>query len=64
MKKVVHCKLGSRAEGVAFLCKNWDFKRKKLTNALHIDGPLRKMLRLTDFDDKPVTCPRCLRAMK
>lgn len=64
MRKVVHAKLGSRSEGVAFLCLNWNFKEKKLTNDLRITGPFSKAILRTDFDGRPVTCRACLKAME
>ena len=60
---MIHCILGSRAEGVAFLCKNWDSKRNKPSNDMRLDSPLVKASKLGTRDDRRVTCQDCLKIM-
>lgn len=60
--KPIHSKLGSRVEGVALLCLNWDFVDKKLKHDTRL-VPWTQNARWT-ANNRQVTCPLCQRAMK
>lgn len=61
---LIHYRLGTRSEGVAFLCRNWDKKRKQLANDTHLTGPVRLALKRSTDEEEKVTCPACLKARR
>jgi hypothetical protein len=60
-KPKIHIRLGSRAEGVAFLCRNWDKKRHSVANDTQLETPLEDALRRSTTDNDKVTCQECRR---
>lgn len=60
----IHSKLGSRAEGVAFLCRNWDAENKKPSRDTKLSRPFLVAILQTDTDGRRVTCEACLKILK
>jgi hypothetical protein len=60
----IHSKLASRAEGVAFLCKNWDAKNNRPSRDTKLARPFLVAILKTDAGGRPVTCEACLKILK